>query len=280
MKLWWTLVSIIARVTVVTTSISEGDNAQTISLCTSTVYLNQKSIVFHVDHKDYLLTAAKQFCQLHFIDSNECHKIVEFHKRKCFDNNDVVLSEQQQYTDTKEDSTSSSASTASTTATSSQPEQQDQQQQSLPQSPSSLRVDYSGRSGPILKVTHPSGVHSLQAYLNEEPGQAVNRFCKMLSFEPVHCTQVRQHYFQLCGIPTTEDSSTQTLTATATATSAPSLGGSLEEGGSGSSVASVYSWVCEVVDGAISWLREYWNIVTLVIVVLYVIVEQQGAAVF
>jgi hypothetical protein len=155
-----------------------GALASDISLCSSTVYIDGKAEPFHVERVDEIESAVDEFCRRKVISKSDCERISENHRRHCFRALQPHQSEQNDH-----------ASLASTDSTTENAADMTARQYT--------KIDYSSKSGPILRVTAGTETHNLQAYLGETEEQTVLRFCGTLKLDLSQCSQVATTYSEL-----------------------------------------------------------------------------------
>lgn len=150
-----------------------------ISLCSSMVYIGTNSYPFHVEDINQIDATATRFCVTHgVVDKTECNRVVENHRQHCFP---VVPSSTDEKNATSEGPIPSPIS--------------------APEDPTI--IDYSTRVGPVLTIYHGEKTTNLQSYKGETIAQTLTRSCAMLKFTEAQCAQVDVAYRKLMQDETT-----------------------------------------------------------------------------
>jgi hypothetical protein len=156
--------------------------------------------------------------------------------------------------------------------------------------PSSKTIDYSQSYGPIFPVTLVDKTHQLKMFVGETPSIALTRFCGMLKLNAVQCTQVKVAYYERCqnsdirdinletelfGHASRGDSTdTDSNDGTVSASSPFDFQKQQDTKQATSTVSSSSSKYPPMLEWFLTICEEYWNIIALIIVVLYIATEQ------
>ena len=138
-------------------------------------------------------------------------------------------------------------------------------------------------------MTLTDKTHQLKMFIGETPTTALKRFCGMLKLNTIQCHQVKLAYHELCvknsiidtslekelseTNPNSQPSKSRIIDETSEENSVEDEQSSFELGKNNNDMQSKYDGYPPLMKRLLELSEEYWNIIALIIVVLYIATE-------
>ena len=217
-----------------------------ISMCTTSIYINGQAFTFHVEEANDLEASAKEFCDNHDVTSSECSKVVSAHKTRCFPANTVN-------TDTDMSLTTEEIPVRV----------KDEQQKPD-------KIDYSQKIGPLLQVQdvrtgRHASVVNCQAFLGESKLRTVKRCCISLDLNDEHCKLLTSEYDKLL-LQERELFSSESLLGEGDRADQPEASKSTQH--------LIEEKIIEIINYCNTEITAHWNWVLLIVSIIYVVLNR------